>query len=252
MNSWTIALALLVCAVSAPLAHADQCEWVDHAVAARAAGLIARHRTIVDFCQPCGDAAPGTPHRVGDVSVRPTEGGLEEVMVDGRSIDLAYTYVDAGVHPLGTTADRYGNLAALAGCLATGVSPGLRVDSATSRGVLIVPDDAAVVPPAPPPARAKVAPAPAPPRSAAPALVLALPPPAVQPGWIFGLFILLGGGALGGAAILGLFGVAALRRRRPPLPRALALSDRLSDRPPAPGADGAATRTPRRAARTSR
>jgi hypothetical protein len=104
--------------------------------------VLATHPMIVEYCDRCGDKAPGMPH--------PAE---------GRPTDLASTYVK-------TSDVRYQNLALLANCIAEPLAvPSLKVLDETPTGVLIVPDttpvdavlvpDVAVlapnIPPAPPP-----------------------------------------------------------------------------------------------------
>jgi hypothetical protein len=216
MKIWTVPVALLACSLGATSAHADQCAWVDGAVAARAARAITRHPSLVDFCQPCGDEAPGAPRQVTDATVRPVEGDFSEVVVDGQGIDLAYSYVR-------TAPDRFDNLAELAGCPATGVASSLRVDPATTTGVLIRPDDT-VTPPAgthfatPPP------PLPSPsPAVAAPGPVYNVSVAPMIPGWI--LVLIASGATVVAGLSLVLVGLA-FRRRRADLPRALALVDR--------------------------
>ena len=114
--------------VAARVAQADQCASVSSEMAAHARQLIADHPTVVMFCEPCSDRVPGEPAALQTVS---SEGS--EVRFNGLAIDLAYTYVQ-------TSPRRYDNLAALVGCPTLGVSPSLRVEEATDRGVLIVPD----------------------------------------------------------------------------------------------------------------
>lgn len=83
--------------------------------------LLAAYPTVVEYCERCGDKAPGVPH--------PAE---------GRPADLASTYVK-------TSDVRYENLALLANCIAEPLAvPSLRVLDETSTGVLIVPDTAPV------------------------------------------------------------------------------------------------------------
>ena len=101
--------------------------------------VLASHPMIVEYCERCGDKAPGMPH--------PAE---------GRPADLASTYVK-------TSDVRYQNLALLANCVAEPLDvPSLKVLDETPTGVLIVPDTApvdavvieaepALVPPAPAP-----------------------------------------------------------------------------------------------------
>jgi len=125
------AIAAALVALTASAARADQCQWhEDPAVVTRAARELTSHPEVVAFCEPCGDVAPGAPHRVTSVTTRRPTAQLVSLEVDGEEVDLAYLYVK-------TSAGQYRNLAALAGCPTTGVSPRLRVDAATSAGVLI-------------------------------------------------------------------------------------------------------------------
>lgn len=113
---WIVASLLL----ATPIAGAEPCRSV-------ARQLVAEHPIAVTFCEPCGDRVPGEPGPITEVPD-----------------DLAYTYVQ-------TSPRRYDNLAVLAGCTIAGVSPSLRVEDATDRGVLIVPDssEAVAIPPMP-------------------------------------------------------------------------------------------------------
>ena len=130
----SLATAGALCAL-APSVRADQCAWLDDtAVADRAARELARASLVIEYCEPCGATAPGAPFDVGTVSTRPAAPGFSEVLLDDRGVDLAYTYV------LLPGARVYRNLALLAGCPADGVSPSLRIDDATSSGVLIFGD----------------------------------------------------------------------------------------------------------------
>ena len=77
------------------LASADQCAFVTPEQSHDAVALIEVGSTIVDFCQPCGDA----PRSVKVTSVTEAETGFEgtwEVSVNGRGIDLAYTFIENG------------------------------------------------------------------------------------------------------------------------------------------------------------
>jgi hypothetical protein len=89
--------------------------------------ILATHPTVVEYCERCGDKAPGMPHPAED-----------------RPKDLASTYVK-------TSDVRYQNLALLANCVAEPLAvPSLKVLDETPTGVLIVPDttpvDAVLVP----------------------------------------------------------------------------------------------------------
>lgn len=82
--------------------------------------LLATHPTVIEYCEPCGDKAPGLPH-----------------IADARPADLESMYVK-------TSDVRYENLAVLAGCVTDVPVPSLKVLDETSTGVLIVPDTAPV------------------------------------------------------------------------------------------------------------
>jgi hypothetical protein len=128
--------AMLACAIASCAwpAYADQCVVVDEVAAARAVDALRSHPDVVMFCEPCGDAAPGMPGRITHAAARRNATGYE-VAVDGRPIDLAYTYVQTSSH-------RYDNLAALAACPTQGVSASLAIDYASRTGVLIHADPA--------------------------------------------------------------------------------------------------------------
>lgn len=211
MRSWIIAGALASCAWPV-VAYADQCAVLDEATAARAVDALRRHPDIVSFCEPCGEVAPGVPDRVTNVAARHTGGGFE-VWVDGRPVDLAYTYARTSSH-------RYENLAALAACPTTGVSPSLAIDDASATGVLIHADPGPVhrerfVEPALAAAPLPLAPpAAAPPAAApAPAIYIVTPGSGSQIAWdavMLACCLTLGAWWLG----------AGLRRRRAMRPRA--------------------------------
>jgi hypothetical protein len=125
MKTWMLSLALVI---APAVAHADQCEWIDPDVAERAQQLLAAHPKVIAFCEPCGDKAPGIPAVAESVEL-----GDHDIRLDGRAIDLAYTFVQ-------TSPTRYENLALLSGCEAHDVSPALKVADETANGVLIVAD----------------------------------------------------------------------------------------------------------------
>ena len=205
-----VALLLVFAALlSAHPARADQCEWLDDAsTARRAARELANHPEYVAFCEPCGDAAPGVPQRANKVAVRNVQDHAE-VEIDGETVDLAYIYV--------RTSDRqYRNLAMLAGCATTGVSPRLRVDSATPTGVLIRADRAAA-PPAPAAAPVQDAPvpsAPAPER----ATIVFVESRDTSRGWLAYVALVAGFGAIAAWRMA--------RRRQSHVPRATRLTPR--------------------------
>ncbi|MEO6775376.1 MAG: hypothetical protein ABI467_20605 [Kofleriaceae bacterium] len=130
--------------VAPAAAYADQCELVSDQIATRALDVLRSHPNVIEYCEPCGDQAPGEPHRIDHLAKQRDTDGSYEVTLDKREIDLAYTYVQ-------TAPSRYENVAALAACPTSGVSPSLAVADASDRGVLITPSPVPVVAAAPPP-----------------------------------------------------------------------------------------------------
>jgi hypothetical protein len=157
LKTWLIPVSL---ALLAGPAHADQCAWVEADVAERAKALLDTAPYVIEHCEPCGDRAPGEPTHAKTVEIATPASGFRELHVNGKPVDLAYLFVQ-------TDATHYGNVAALVGCPATGVSPSLQIDRATKHGVLITADDhvapvvaAHTVPAPPPPEPVSVAPTP--------------------------------------------------------------------------------------------
>lgn len=142
------ALCILPLLVIPAVAHADQCELISDQVATRALAVMQAHPNVIEYCEPCGDQAPGEPRRIDHLAKQRDTDGYYAVTLDKREVDLAYTYVQ-------TAPSKYENVAALAGCPTSGVSPTLDVNDASDRGVLIVPSEtpvAQVAAPPPPPA----------------------------------------------------------------------------------------------------
>lgn len=125
---------IVVTALLAPaIAHADQCELTDEATADRALAVVQAHHTVLEYCEPCGDKAPGVPHVLDHAAKQRDVDRYYAVTLDKREVDLAYTYVE--VEP-----GHFTNLAKLAQCPTSGVTPELAVARATDTGVLITPD----------------------------------------------------------------------------------------------------------------
>jgi hypothetical protein len=95
-------------------AHADQCAKNPRSVADQAAALINKGATVVEFCEPCGDAAPGKPYTVHSVAVRDGE-----VLINGVGTDLAYLFLQTGP-------DELVNVGMRAGCGPSDVSEAIR------------------------------------------------------------------------------------------------------------------------------
>jgi hypothetical protein len=66
----------------------------------------------VQFCEACGDKAPGKPAKVARVQVSPDGQNAFKLAVNGKEVDLAYTYFRR------TKKDDFRNLARLAQCQA--------------------------------------------------------------------------------------------------------------------------------------
>ncbi len=101
---------------------ADQCEYITKEQSLTAIARLKVGQTIYQFCEPCGDKLP-TPISIKQLSAGTT--GYEdywEVKVNGSNIDLAYTFINAGI------ANQRVNLAAVVGCPASNVSVVLPVN----------------------------------------------------------------------------------------------------------------------------
>jgi len=138
------ALLAIFALVIPATAYADQCELVDDTVATNAIAAMHGHPKVVEYCEPCGDKAPGVPHTIEHVAKQRGTDGEYSVTLDKREVDLAYEYVQ-------TAPSKYENIALLAGCPTSGVEPSLIVADATDTGVLIMPSDTPVDRPLPPP-----------------------------------------------------------------------------------------------------
>lgn len=110
-------------------AHADQCALVSEGQAKAAIEFIKTGEALGTLCEPCGDlvtelGGPSFPDVVETVALK--EYTLEhnqmynEVIVNGKGIDLAYTYV-VTARTEGQTVSM--NLAYLVGCYTEGVTP---------------------------------------------------------------------------------------------------------------------------------
>lgn len=146
MRSASILVVVLL-GVTANTAFADQCEWVTKEQADRAAALFrAGPATVLEYCEPCGDAPPTKtspkPISIGAdgrraVEVRPVDDGYFSLFINGATFDLAYTFYLRGLND-------WNNVAKAVGCEATGVSDSLHL-----------PADGAPAPKSPPKTRSK-------------------------------------------------------------------------------------------------
>lgn len=215
MKTWTLSVAAVATSlVLASTARADQCAWNEEAHATKAKTILAEHPKVIEYCEPCGDKAPGEPYVASSVTIGSPAAGYKEVSINGKPIDLAYTYVQV-------SSTRYKNLAKLAGCPATGVSASLKIKDETPDSVLITSNQTQEPPPPPPrpdPLPIQLSPLPA-----------QVPPPApqytsyyhttVEANVPWSVVVLAGcAGFLSGIACA--LGAVTIRRRRAMKPRA--------------------------------
>jgi hypothetical protein len=99
---------------SATPARADQCARNAKPIADRAAALVTKGATAIEFCEPCGDVAPSKPFTVQSVSVRDGE-----LLVNGAVSDLAYLFLKSGP-------DEFVNVGVRTRCGASDVSEAIR------------------------------------------------------------------------------------------------------------------------------
>jgi hypothetical protein len=102
--------------VAAP-ALADQCAYITKAQALTAVSRLNTGQKIYQLCEPCGETSLTTT--VIESLAASTVGYQDfwQVEVNEKGIDLAYVFVESGID------NRLINLAAIAGCPATKVSP---------------------------------------------------------------------------------------------------------------------------------
>jgi hypothetical protein len=98
-------------------AFADQCSYMSGVMAKRAALLLQSGSEIASLCQPCGDIiaqAKVSVVRSAKVSSANYE-SYQTISINGKAVDLAYTYVKVAPN-------KYVNVAKVIGCKADGVS----------------------------------------------------------------------------------------------------------------------------------
>lgn len=78
-------------------AMADQCQAISQAEAERAALLLQKGSVVTDYCEPCNagkkDAKISVVNKVKLEQIKLGNQYYTEVKVNGKSIDLAYTFV---------------------------------------------------------------------------------------------------------------------------------------------------------------
>ena len=92
-KSKKLALALFVCLISTA-AVADQCQLISPEQAGKALDFLKPGGTIVEFCEPCGDKNfYSKPQQIINNIQAVLEQEYWAVKVNGKGIDLAYTFV---------------------------------------------------------------------------------------------------------------------------------------------------------------
>jgi hypothetical protein len=223
MKAWLLPISL---SIAIPLlggtAHADQCAWVTKAQADKAQQILTSSSKFIEYCEPCGDPAPGIPQHIENANVMVPAASYWEVTLNGKPSDLAYVFVK-------TSDTEYKNLAKLAGCPVTGVSASLTVEPETPSGVLITADDKPAEQPEPPPP-----PPPAIAVTSIPTVMMPVPPPPPpqvyvytttthQVAW-FAIALAAAGGLITGAALT--LALVTVRRRHAMRPRAMDITAR--------------------------
>ena len=112
MRTLSLLAAGAIVAAASP-ARADQCAVNPKPVVDNAATLVQKGARVLEFCEPCGDGAPGAPYIVRSVVVRDGK-----MFVDGELMDLAYLFVETG--------GEFANVGLRAQCGAVGVSRAIR------------------------------------------------------------------------------------------------------------------------------
>ena len=111
----TMMIALV--ALTSASAFADQCALVSGTIAKRADLLLQNNAEIATLCEPCGEtkdmAKVAVVRKANKVSGNYQN--YQEVVVNGKGVDLAYTFVKVAPN-------KYVNVAKAVGCPANGVS----------------------------------------------------------------------------------------------------------------------------------
>ncbi|ACK67091.1 hypothetical protein PCC8801_3110 [Rippkaea orientalis PCC 8801] len=118
MKSFKAVIFSVITTISVTLpAYADQCSYITKEQALRAVSLLDLKQMVYLFCEPCGEKVP---QRININSLAVATVNYQDfwqVSINGKGIDLAYTFIESSLDkkPI--------NLAAIAGCPASDVSP---------------------------------------------------------------------------------------------------------------------------------
>jgi hypothetical protein len=114
----TLAIGLGFATINTSGALADQCAYVTKAQAIAAFQNLSIGQTIYEFCELCGDRT-SRPVVIQSLNLKNTDSpGYWQILVNGKGIDLAYTYVDYK-----DSGRRRINLALTANCPAVDFTP---------------------------------------------------------------------------------------------------------------------------------
>jgi hypothetical protein len=110
-------MILIALALASTAAFADQCELMTSTMARRASLLLQNGGEIASLCEPCGEKIPSAKVSVirSVKVVNGIDANLQGLLINGRTEDLAYTF-------LKVAPNRYVNVAKAIGCKASGVS----------------------------------------------------------------------------------------------------------------------------------
>jgi hypothetical protein len=114
MRSFLLSLVATGAVFASSTARADQCALNSPPVAATAAKLVKQGATVLDYCEPCGDRAPGKPYTVNTVGL-----ARGELVVNGADVDLAYLFLQ-------TAPGEFRNVGIMTMCGAEDVSEWIR------------------------------------------------------------------------------------------------------------------------------
>lgn len=92
---------IILASLISGVAFADQCAYVTHDEAARAALLLQKGSVVGYNCAPCGEVGVQKLEVVSSIQVVSANfQDFSEVRVNGKGIDLAYTYIQTAPNKL--------------------------------------------------------------------------------------------------------------------------------------------------------
>ena len=87
-----ITIVLILSTVFVVSVSADQAAYITEKQAKKAVKLLMKKKQIIHFCEPCGDTEIRTEDIETIEAVKTDTENYWEVKVNGKGIDLAYTY----------------------------------------------------------------------------------------------------------------------------------------------------------------